>query len=673
MTRSKFHKITTIIFPFFLFGVAFLPRSIYLVARSLLWHDRANEFIAALENGDWAGTLLAPHPGVITMWLAGIAHWIAAIFDPEFESKRLHEQMSVELIPLALVIALCIVLAYFLLRRIFDQQIAAVSALLLALDPFHIYVSKTLHVDSMVSVFAMISALFMLVYVFAEGGRRWRMVILSGIFAGLAILSKLPGLFIVPYVALGLGVGELIKSWPVRKWRDWWRVLAGMVPVFAVWLGVMTVVFFLLWPSMWVQPLESLALNFNRTVDHVTTPHQNPLLFLGEITLDDPGLLFYPFVIVISATVVTSVGFLASAVALFQRRLSSRHRQALWLILAFLFFFTVQMSLGEKKAERYILPGFQFLVIVAGFGLTYLVRWVAGNREWLRHLLIVTLVGWQMSLVIAYHPYYGTYYNGLVGGIQAVLGRNMVAGQEQGEGLDLAAAYLNQLPAAQLLSVGAQIHESFFPYFWGKSESMVDDNVDYLVFSRNWVVRDMEKQYWASLWESYKEREPKHVVEFDGIPFVWVYKVGPIIDETAVEHVINARFGDDIILLGYDLEPEKAQVGETINLTLYWEAVNLPVGDYSVFTHLLDSNGQLISQQDNQPQNGMYPTNFWDAGERVQDKYVLTVVSGSPPGDYTIAVGLYTLQTLQRLPVTDAIGNLQPDGQMRIEGFEILP
>jgi hypothetical protein len=343
------------------------------------------------------------------------------------------------------------------------------------------------------------------------------------------------------------------------------------------------------------------------------------------------------------------------------------------LTLAFFSFFLVQMILGEKKAERYILPGYQFFIIAAGFGVVYFVRWVAGNREWLRNLLIVIIVGAQMFLAIASHPYYGTHYNGLVGGIRTVLGRNVVAGQDQGEGLDLAAAYLNQLPSAKLLTVDSQISESFSRYFLGKTVYMSDENVDYLVFARNHLVRGMGKEYWDGLWGTYKEREPKFVVDFGGIPFVWVYKVAPVIDETAIEHVVNARFGDDLILLGYDVEPNKVQLGETIHLTLYWEATNKPADDYTVFTHLLDPAGQLTSQQDNQPQYGMYPTNFWDAGERVQDEYVLSVVPESPLGDYTVAVGLYTLQTLQRLPVTDANGALLPDGQLPIEGFEVLP
>lgn len=675
MTRSTFRKIGNIVFPIFLFGAAFLPRAIYLVARSILWHERARQFIQAVVVGDWGGTLLAPHPGVTTMWLAGIGYWVGTLFDPEFVDKPLVTQMRIELIPLVLVISLSIVLAYYLLSRIFDRLVAAVSMLLMALDPFHIFISKTLHVDGLLSVFMMVSALLLLVYMRSNSGGRWRTVILSGFFGGLALLTKTPALFLIPYLFLSLGVWLLSKLWTGKRpflptdWHNWTPYIKKALALVAVWLLTYVVTCFLLWPSLWVQPGTTLALVFGGAAEHVSSPHQNPVLFLGEITMADPGPLFYLVIFLINSTAVTLPAFLIGVAALFHRKLEPSQRRALGLVIAFVFFFYLQMTLGGKKSERYLLPALQFLIIGAGFGVVYWLRWLTGRRQWLTYLLLTGVVGVQLGTAVIHHPYYGTHYNAILGGARTVLGRNMVAGQEQGEGLDIAADYLNQLPSAQLMVVGSQINESFYRYYLGKAVYMTDDNVDYLVFARNWIVRGMESPYWADLWQRYRDRPPKFVVSFDGIPYVWVYKVGPVIDESAIDHVVNARLGDDFILLGYDLESPQVRPGEAIHLTLYWEAANKPTEDYTVFVHLLDADGQLVAQQDNQPQNGMYPTNFWDAGERVQDEYTLAV----DPGTYTLAVGMYTLETLQRLPVVDASGRLLPDGLFLIEGIEILP
>ena len=668
-------------FPLFLFLVAFLPRAIDLVARSTIWHFRAIEFIQSVSQGNWSDTLPAPHPGVTTMWLAGIAHGLGRIFIPGFEGKTLAQQMAIELLPLALVISLAIVLAYFLLSRIFDRQTAAVSALLLAFDPFHIFISKTLHIDALMSVFTMLSALWMLMYIKQEKQDRLRYVVMSGVFAALALLSKTPALFLFPYLLLCLGLWKLSPllralangtgtSRPRRQ--DWLKAATDILKVTLIWTLTLAIVCFLLWPSMWVQPQASLAYTFSETTRFADTAHPNPILFMGEPTLKDPGLLFYPVNLAIKTTALTFPGFFLGLAFLFSRKLDRRQRLMLLLVVAFALFFTLQMTLGQKKAARYTLPTFQFVDIVAGVGIVYALRRLATGRRWLCNLAIVLIVLAQAATAIPRHPYYGTHYNGLFGGPKTILGKNVVAGQEQGEGLDIAANYLNRLPMSPLLVASSQIDESFKQYFRGKALPMTDDKVDYLVFARNFVVRGMDAANWQDLWETYRTRQPKLVVEFDGIPYAWVYKVGPAIDETTLTHPLNADVGENFRLLGYDLEPARAQPGETVRLTLYWEATHNPTGDYTVFTHLLDPSGQMYGQRDNQPQSGMYPTYLWDKRERIQDEYELTIAPDAPLGDYQIAVGMYDLQTLERLPIVDQNGTLLPDARILLPGPEVV-
>jgi hypothetical protein len=67
----------------------------------------------------------------------------------------------------------------------------------------------------------------------------------------------------------------------------------------------------------------------------------------------------------------------------------------------------------------------------------------------------------------------------------------------------------------------------------------------------------------------------------------------------------------------------------------------------------------------------MYPTYLWDEGERVQDEYELTIAPDAPPGTYQIAVGMYYLPTLERLPVLDQSGVLLPDARILIAGPEV--
>ena len=38
----------------------------------VLWLDRSSEFMSAIKRGDFSETRIAYHPGVPTMWLAGL-------------------------------------------------------------------------------------------------------------------------------------------------------------------------------------------------------------------------------------------------------------------------------------------------------------------------------------------------------------------------------------------------------------------------------------------------------------------------------------------------------------------------------------------------------------------------------------------------------------------------
>ncbi len=122
-----------------------------------------------------------------------------------------------------------------------------------------------------------------------------------------------------------------------------------------------------------------------------------------------------------------------------------------------------------------------------------------------------------------------------------------------------------------------------------------------------------------------------------------------------VQHSLELEFGDGVIrLLGYDLEESPVMMGDSVNLTLYWQSVTQTSVSYKVFVHLLDSTDNIRGQRDSPPLNGDWPTTCWAPGEVVADPYTLTLPADAPPGDYTLAVGLYLEKTWERLPVDGA-------------------
>ncbi len=656
------------------FLAALLPRLLGFVGSTTVWQTRARAFMEAIARGDWASTFQAPHPGVTTMWLAGLARAASLVLSPGFDDLSLVRRSEIELIPIALVVSLGIALAYSLLASVFDRQVATVAALLLALDPYHISLSKAVHVDALVSVFALLSALYLWVFI---KERRWRQVLFSGVFAALALLTKTPAVFLVPYALLCVLVWQArdclaARRDPARSRRCLdLRRLRTVFVVVSLWTVALVAAYWLAWPSMWRHPLKTLQGTFGGALYYQETPHENPTYFLGRSTDEDPGPLFYPINMAIKSTAVSSLGFLASLVLL-RRPLAPHQRTAVILGLCFVFFFTVQMTLGEKKFARYALPALQFVVILGALGWVSLLRWLTGSRRWLFSLSLLLVVGAQFAVSIPRHPYYGTHYNYLFGGPKAILGRNVVSGQEKGEGLKIAADYLNDLPMSPLLVVGAQQFGAFYFHFRGKTVPLTDDVPDYLLFTRSELLRRVEAERWEYLWEIYREREPKLVVAFGGVPYVWVYKTGPLIDDAQIGYPVRAKLGEAIELLGYDFEPHQVLPGEAIELTLYWECVGQEPGDLTVFAHLYDATGEKRAQVDNPPQGGMYPSYLWDPGERVRDTYRLEVPADAPAGRYHFAVGMYVLQTMERQPVITSQGTSPPDRQLLLEGPEVL-
>jgi hypothetical protein len=628
----------------------------------------------AIKNQDWASTYYSPHPGVTTMWLAGIAQEIARLFDSGFFERDTNQQMAIELFPITFVIAISIVIAYFLLRDVLDWQVAAVVTLLLALDPYHISLSQAIHVDGLVSVFALLSALFMWSYIKWD---RSPLLILSGIFAGLAILSKSPALFLVPYFLLVVFIGLLAKSQNendkanIFSRQQLFLVFKKLLYVFLIWFVSLAATYIILWPSMWSNPFETLQQSFSHTNYFRETPHPNPIYFFGEAMLTDPGVLFYPLNMAFKTTAVASIGFILGIVLLFDRTLDRQKRIILFFALIFVVFFTLMMTLGEKKFSRYALPGLVFVILLGGIGIVLFLRKYTINRPIIFTLVLSFVILIQAVVSLTRYPNFGTHYNYLLGGPKYILESKIIAGQEKIEGLEIAAGYLNDLPEAQSLVVGAQDSLAVARYFNGETFEISNENADYLLFTRNAVIRGMRSEDWQELWEKYQNKNPNFIVEFDGIPYAWIYRAGPIITENSYPFSIDAKIGEDFHLLGYDLTPARAGPGDTVHITLFWEALNSPTGDYTVFIHLLDAQGQLVAQSDSKPQSGDYPTFLWVQNERIKDQYQVVIPPETPPGTYEFSVGMYELETLKRIPITDSSGALIQNRSLKLPGPDI--
>ena len=92
--------------------------------------------------------------------------------------------------------------------------------------------------------------------------------------------------------------------------------------------------------------------------------------------------------------------------------------------------------------------------------------------------------------------------------------------------------------------------------------------------------------------------------------------------------------------------------------------------DYTVFIHLLDSEGHIQGQADSPPSAGTYPTSVWDAGEVIADLHTISLRPNLPPGEYRLAIGLYDPETGQRLGKIEENGKAEGD-HVTISGLAV--
>lgn len=130
------------------------------------------------------------------------------------------------------------------------------------------------------------------------------------------------------------------------------------------------------------------------------------------------------------------------------------------------------------------------------------------------------------------------------------------------------------------------------------------------------------------------------------------------VDPLDPTYPLQVRFGEELVLRGYDLK----QSSGSLELTGYWQAQREMEASYKIFVHLVDpSTGEIVEQHDAVPRRWTYPTSRWQPGEVVDDSMVLSM-GDVPPGHYELKIGFYDPASGERLPVYDDKGESYPDG-----------
>ena len=183
---------------------------------------------------------------------------------------------------------------------------------------------------------------------------------------------------------------------------------------------------------------------------------------------------------------------------------------------------------------------------------------------------------------------------------------------------------------------------------------------------RVWLVLErwgLTGEYYAPLTMQRILAMTDFVREDNGIIVLRSRQGGSLVPEEP-PHPTSVDFDNQVTLQGYAI----AQVGDgpanEMELILYWQAQRHLTQDYTVFVHMRDGSGRTVAQSDHMPLAPVYPPTLWPPGQTIRDRSVLALPEGWPVGErseYSLAVGLYRLDTLERLPISGGI--VRRDGE----------
>jgi len=103
----------------------------------------------------------------------------------------------------------------------------------------------------------------------------------------------------------------------------------------------------------------------------------------------------------------------------------------------------------------------------------------------------------------------------------------------------------------------------------------------------------------------------------------------------------STRFADVARFLGYEVDR-----GDKLTLGTYWEVLDRPDFPLSVMAHLVDAQGTPVGIADGLS----FPVENWQGGDVFAQVHVFTLPPDAGPTAYTFHVGLYRLDTMERIP-----------------------
>jgi len=528
-----------------------------------IWLMRSANFYYALGQKDTVHTNQRNTPGVISMWAGTIGFLIEfpeyrghgqgyfskfSLFDDFLREHHIDPLDIVEKARMVLIAILAVVLGfgYWFVRKMVGVVPALIGFLLIFLDPWFLALSRINHLDAPQAVFQFVSIMALCKYLFF--GRRRSFLFISGLMGGLAFLARLPALLTIPAIFLIAGfdfILNVVRNGVYNR-KSIFPWVMTTTRILIVWLFFFILAILLFWPFAVTHPIQVFQLmiyhpeRFIADEPVFSASHQisNDLLSFTWMFRYINNFLWNTTPVIIAGMIMALIAFLYKLGDL----RSPKVRNLIYSIVVFSAVYTIAMTLPTKWSPRYYLPVHLFADFISGLG------WVVGLKiiaeKWLKtraqiatSLILFVVFSFHIIDIAPSYPYYFPYFNPLMGGSERAVQSQFIG---RGEGLDLAAAYLNSKPDSSDLNVMAWYGYGPFSFFFNGTTKHLPvaatwdyidtqrlfDEIDYLVtYSNQWARHEPE-----GLFLLIEGIAPEHSIWINEIEYARIYKVSDIIE-----------------------------------------------------------------------------------------------------------------------------------------------
>jgi len=257
---------------------------------------------------------------------------------------------------------LTVAIMYLLTKKLFNEKVALISSLLLAVTPLHVIYSRFAYTDVMLLFFMLVSVLFT---EYSFDRKSYRYPLLAGLFAALAFLTKYSAIVVLlPYhLIFFLRTGE-------RDFGKWVKNIAVQIITFIM------VFIFILDGYSWI--------SFGKSFAYL-------VLLQSFLVLNKPPIVYR---IELFFNILSPVLFLLSITGFFYLvyRFYKKRDYSSGLVTWMLFFLTTVFLLEARIYPRHILPLIPFALMAAAVFISNI------DKKWFSVLFTIILI--SVSLVM---------------------------------------------------------------------------------------------------------------------------------------------------------------------------------------------------------------------------------------------------------------------------------